>query len=99
MTMPSSKLATLFFALAAAHILFILYGMVQAYGAEPGGDAGFDYFQFRFPGVIYSLISPAFCLLAGMLAQTVKNAADFMAEQVERREFEQASTAVGQPES
>jgi len=99
MTMPTSKLATLFYALAAAHLLFVAYGMVQAYSADPGSDAGFNYFQFRFPGVIYTLVSPAFCILAGMLAQTVKNAGDFLAEQVERREYEQASAASGRGEA
>ena len=94
MTMPTSKLATLFYALAAAHLLFVAYGMIQAYSGDAHSDARFDYFQFSFPGVIYTLISPAFCVLAGVLAQTVKNASDFMAEQVERRDFEQAADRV-----
>ncbi|HEX2813436.1 MAG TPA: hypothetical protein VHO04_12210 [Sphingopyxis sp.] len=95
MTMPTSKLATLFYTLAIAHLLFVAYGAVQAYGADPRGDARFDYFQFTFPSVIYTLMSPAFCVLAGLLAQTVKNASDFMAEQVERRDFEQAADNAG----
>lgn len=93
MTMSTSKLAMLFYGLAAAHLLFVAYGMMQAYGADPRGDARFDYFQFTFPSVIYTLMAPAFCMLAGLLAQTVKNASDFMAEQVARRDFEQAANS------
>lgn len=95
MTMPTSKLATLFFALAAAHLLYILYGMYGAYSAPEHSDQAFEYVQFRMPYVIYSLVSPAFCVLAGFLAQTVKDASDFMAEQVERQDFERASHEAG----
>lgn len=88
MTMPSSKLATLFFALAAGQLLYIAYGMFQFYGGADNSDARFLYGQFHFPDVFFMLVNPAFSLLAGFLAQTVKDARDMLADQLARQEFE-----------
>jgi hypothetical protein len=86
--MPSSKLATLFFALAAGHLLYIAYGMFQFYAGTDNSDARFLYGQYRLPDVFFMLVYPAFSLLAGFLAQTVTDVRDMLVDQLARQEFE-----------
>lgn len=88
MTMPTSKLATLFYALAAANLLFIAYGMFQFHGSPENSDGRFLYGQYRFPDVFFMLVNPAFCLLGGFLAQMVEDARALLADQLARQEFE-----------
>ena len=93
MTMPTSKLATLFYALAAAHLLFITYGMFQFNGSAENSDGQFYYGQYRFPDVFFMLVNPAFCLLGGFLAQMVEDARSLLADQLARQEFEASANA------
>jgi hypothetical protein len=72
METTQSKLALSFYALAAGQLVWLAWGIVML--KSGGGDTGFRYMQFQFPQLFFLLVNPAFCLLAGLMAQALKNA-------------------------
>lgn len=80
MNSETSKLALFFYGLAAISFIWIAYSVVQAYSSEDRHGA--ELVMYGFPNIIYQLVNPAFCLLAGRLSQYLKDAASLLEQHV-----------------